>query len=125
VHNAPAGVLSLCVEARTDHTAIAAGRDSLLAGLCESYVRLADGASGAIVLVHGEEQLPAIYKDFDERAPGVFLAMRLTLAADTRASDAADEVELGRAGAVALVRRLAAGRACVAFAPPSARAFAA
>jgi Beta-ketoacyl synthase, N-terminal domain len=80
VHNAPPGVLSLCLGACGDHTAIAAGEDNLSAALVEAFLRLQDSES--VALVHADQRLPEIYAELgdDSNATGIVLAMRLGLA---------------------------------------------
>jgi hypothetical protein len=108
VHNAPVGALSLSLDSPGDQIALAAGAGTLAAGLVEAYARLASGEAAAIVVIHAAGHLPAIYAELDEAAPGVFLAMTLSLVAD-----ASVELEIAvrpnRAGAVAVVHALAAG----------------
>jgi hypothetical protein len=116
VHNAPAGALSICLDQPGDQTSLAGDEASLSAGLIETYARLATQEAQSVVLIYAEEQLPAIYAELDEKAPGVFLAMQLRLARATAASQIA--VGLERAGAVAVVRALAAGLAQLRFPPP-------
>ena len=104
VHNAPAGVLSLCLEQPGDHTAIAAGAESLQAGLTEAYARLATSDAAQIFVAHGDERLPTTYGALDDDAPGVFITLLLQRAAAPR--DGAVVVEPGRSGAAALARAL-------------------
>jgi Beta-ketoacyl synthase, N-terminal domain len=120
VHNAPAGVLSLCVAVQGDHTAVAAGEASLAAGLTEAYARLASREAPSILLVHGEHRLPAVYADWENDAPGVFLALKLRLAAAPPAPETS--IGAGRAGAAALARALAAGARRLRFGAPMAAA---
>jgi hypothetical protein len=120
VHNAPAGLLGLCLGAPASHTAVAAGRSSLAAGLTEAYARLCSGEADAVVLIHADAALPAVYGNYDESGPGVCLGMRLTLPRDVGAQ--AVDVGLGRDGAAAVVRALAGGARRLRFSPPAQRA---
>lgn len=123
VHNAPAGVLSLCVTERGDHTAIASDSGTLSAALIECYVRLAEGGFDSIILIHAEDKLPEIYAHLDEDAPGVFLALRLRRAGSANAAETV--VHLGRSGAAAVVRAISSGMRRIGFGPPSEKAIAA
>lgn len=121
VHNAPPGALSLCATPAGDHTAIAGGEQALSAGLTECYARLASGEAQSVLLIHAEERLPQIYADLDDDAPGIFLAMRLNVAA----AGAPIDVGAGRAGALAVARALASGVTHLRFTPPVVQARAA
>jgi hypothetical protein len=123
VHNAPAGVLSLCFEEHGDHTAVAGGMTTLSAALIEAYVRLVTIEARSILLIYADERLPPIYADLDEDAPGVFLALSLR----SVAASASPEVRIGpgRAGAVTVVRALLAGARRLRFFPAHLQALAA
>lgn len=123
VHNAPPGILSLCVEDHGDHTAIAGGDDTLSAALVEAYARLASAEIATIVVVHADDRLPPVYAPLDDAAPGICIAMRLTLVAASADSEIA--VGDGRAGAVAIARALQHGARRLRFAPPQSQARAA
>jgi hypothetical protein len=122
VHNAPAGLLGQCLGLSASHTAIAGDAASLSAGLTEAYARLATGEAASVVVVYAEAPMAPIYAAFEERGLGVYLALRLTLAA---CDEDAAQVEPGKPGAVALARALAAGVRRIAFTPPHAAALAA
>lgn len=123
VHNAPAGVLSLCSDVRADHVAIAAGPASLAAGLTEAYARLASGEGAEIILVHADDRFPDIYAPLDEAAPGLFVAMRLRLRTEGDIPRA--EPGLGRTGAERMIVSLEKGARRIVFTPPDVAACAA
>lgn len=124
VHNGPAGALSLCVAPAGDHTALAGDDATLAAGLTEAYARLACEECAALVLIYAEQQLPEIYREFENSgAPGVFLALELRPAAGPGGAHAA--IGPGRDGARAMALALAAGLRRIAFAPPRVGALAA
>jgi len=117
VHNAPTGALSLCLEAPGDQTALAGDAGTLSVGLTEAYARLATGEVASIVLIHAEGRLPEVYSAFDDpAAPGVFLAIELTLATG---DDGAFDILPDRAGAAALAGALNTSARRVRFSPPS------
>jgi hypothetical protein len=64
VHNATAGLLEQIRGDRTGHTALAAGRDTLTAGLSEAYACLATAPDRPVALVFGDWPLPEIYTPF-------------------------------------------------------------
>lgn len=66
VHNAAAGLLGQIRGDRTGHTALAAGRDTLLAGLMEAYARLATDAEWPVAVVFGDWPFPEIYQPFTD-----------------------------------------------------------
>ncbi len=66
VHNAAAGLVEQIRGDRTGHTALAAGRDTLTAGLIEAYARLATAPDRPVALVFGDWPLPEIYAPFKE-----------------------------------------------------------
>jgi hypothetical protein len=59
VHNALAGLLSIATGAPAGHTAIAAGPDSLAAGLLEAAGLLACDPATPVLLVYFDDDLPA------------------------------------------------------------------
>jgi len=121
VHNAPAGALSLCLPSG-DHTALAGGEGAFAAALTEAYARLATGEADSVIVSHAEERDPEFYEHLgDHRTPGVFLALRLTLAE----GDAQHKLAPGRAGLIALTQALQAGARRIGFDPPSFQARAA
>ena len=70
VHNAAAGLLGQIRGDRTGHTALAAGRDTLFAGLIEAYARLTTDAERPVAVVFGDLPLPKIYERFRDRECG-------------------------------------------------------
>ena len=66
VHNTVPGVLDLARKARIGHTAIAAGAQTLSAGLTEAWLRLAARRWLDVVLVFAETPLPELYGQFAE-----------------------------------------------------------
>lgn len=66
VHNTVPGVLDLARKARIGHTAIAAGAQTLSAGLLEAWLRLAARPGLDVVLVYAETPLPELYSQFAE-----------------------------------------------------------
>ncbi len=76
VHNAAAGLLGQMRGDRTAHTALAAGRDTLLAGLIDGYARLATDCERPVALVFGDWPLPEIYRRYmDLECGGTAMAM--------------------------------------------------
>lgn len=123
VHNAPAGALSLCLKPTGDHTALAGDADAFAGALTEAYARLAIGEAESVIVSHAEARDPAFYEHLGDNAtPGVFLALRVTLAQDE--SDA-HTLSPGRAGLIDLAHALGGGARRVRFAPPSIQAAAA
>ena len=111
VHNALAGLLSIATGARAGHTAIAAGPDSLAAGLMEAAGLLADNPATPVLLAYFDDDLPSPYD---------------TLQAEPTEGPLALAVLLGPAVAEAACMRFVAtskptSAACVTAAP--ARAF--
>lgn len=66
VHNAVPGVMDLARKNRIGHTAVAAGSQSLSAGLAEAWGKLAENPHEKIALVFAEAPLPAIYAEKSE-----------------------------------------------------------
>ncbi len=58
VHNALVGLLSIATRAHAGHTAIAAGPDSLAAGLLEAAALLTRQPSTSVLLVYFDDDLP-------------------------------------------------------------------
>lgn len=77
VHNAPAGTLDILRGSRVGHTAIAAGAESLSAGLIEAWLRLRQAPSLPVVLVYADE-VPAPMGGEATRRPGIALGLRLS-----------------------------------------------
>jgi hypothetical protein len=109
VHNAAPGLAAQVLGEKSSHTALAAGADSLAAGVLEAWLRLRSAEAAQVVLLFTELPLPGLYDDFEHEPglPGVALALRLTLAAS--GSVAAVDPGPGRAGALALLAGLQAG----------------
>jgi hypothetical protein len=105
VHNAAPGMVGQIRKEKIAHTALAAGENTLRAGLVEAYARLAADGCPDVIVAYADLPLTGVYADFEnDSAPGgVGLAMRLVL---EEAGSGAVEVEPGRAGAQALVERL-------------------
>lgn len=79
VHNTVPGVLDLARKARIGHTAIAAGAQTLSAGLVEAWFRLAARPRLDVVLIYAEMPLPCLYEQFaDSDLGGTALALRLS-----------------------------------------------
>jgi hypothetical protein len=103
VHNAAVGYATQMTGNRRAHTAIAAGLDTLAAGLTESWTRLRAGEE-RVMLIYADEPLPDIYAGHDEAggAPAVWLGFILTNPSGVDAGGI--EVAPGRAGAALLAR---------------------
>ena len=113
VHNAAAGLLGQMRGDRTAHTAVAAGRETVLAGLIDGYARLATDCDRPIALVFGDWPLPEIYRRYTDlecggtamallirrRTPGSKSAPSLQPLCDTTDAERID-------GAEVLARRL-------------------
>lgn len=98
VHNAAPGLIGQILKERLAHTALAAGRNTLAAGLTEAYARLAADDCADVTLIYADLPLPEVYSGFDEEnAPGVALAMRLQLA---NPNEPAIAIRPGRNGAL-------------------------
>ncbi|MCE9650900.1 MAG: beta-ketoacyl synthase chain length factor [Parvibaculum sp.] len=80
VHNAVPGVMDLVRGSRAGHTAIAAGSQSLSAGLAEAWAKLVERPDDKIAFVYADCALPAIYQQFSEMKLGG-TAVALTLSA--------------------------------------------
>lgn len=79
VHNTVPGVLDLARKARTGHTAIAAGRQTLSAGFAEAWLRLAARPHLDTVLIYAETPLPGLYEQFaNDGFGGTAFALRLS-----------------------------------------------
>ena len=86
VHNAVPGVMDLVRKSRVGHTAIAAGRESLSAGLAEAYAKLAARPERAIIFVFSEGEVPPEFRIFaEEKGHGLALAMTLSAVPSERA----------------------------------------
>ncbi len=106
VHNAAVGLATQLTANRRAHTAIAAGADTLAAGLTEAWTRLA-GGEASVMLVYADMPLTTVYDAFDEgpRDTSVWLALRLS---DPRRGGDGLALQPGRAGALELARQAAA-----------------
>ena len=81
VHNAPAGVLDILRGSRAGPTAIAAGPDSLCAGLLEAWLRLRTNPGMKVVLIYTEQPPDAELRPFVEAGlAGTALALKLCAA---------------------------------------------
>jgi hypothetical protein len=79
VHNAVPGVMDLVRKSRAGHTAIAAGTQSLSAGLVEAWGKLDENRESKIALVYADCALPAVYQEFsDMKLGGTALAVMLS-----------------------------------------------
>ncbi len=79
VHNALAGLLSIATQAQAGHTAIAAGPDSLAAGLLEAAALLADNPSRPVLLVYFDDDLPPPYATLQPEPAAGALALAVLL----------------------------------------------
>ncbi|MBV9832958.1 MAG: beta-ketoacyl synthase chain length factor [Alphaproteobacteria bacterium] len=66
IHHALIGLLSIDARNRTGHTALSAGRDSFGYSLVESAACLAERPDEPVLLIYGDEKLPAGYDTFRE-----------------------------------------------------------
>lgn len=71
VHNTASGLYSIATGNRAPSTALAAGRDTLAAGIIEAAGRLRAGAD-RVLLVHADERVPAFYRRWVADGPAVF-----------------------------------------------------
>jgi hypothetical protein len=96
VHNAVPGVMDLVRKSKVGHTAIAAGLQSLSAGLAEVWAKILANAERKVTLVFAEGELPAELKPFsDAEMPGSALAMTLSARQSERAAGRIMLVEAG------------------------------
>ena len=79
VHNALAGLLSIATSALAGHTAIAAGPDSLAAGLLEAAGLLAADPMTPVLLAYFDDDLPAPYDIFQPEPATGPLALAVLL----------------------------------------------
>ncbi len=96
VHNAAIGVASQMTQNRGAHTAVAAGVDSIRAGLVECMIRLAEGED-KVVLVYTDCQMSDEYAAFDAYTSDVQFACLLSLA-DCKPDQELDAMLLARPG---------------------------
>lgn len=80
VHNSVPGVMDLVRKSRVGHTAVAAGAQSLSAGLAEAWAKLEAKPGQSVTLVFAEGELPSDLKPFSNE-PGFGLALAMTLSA--------------------------------------------
>lgn len=79
VHNAAPGVMDLVRKNGVGHTAIAAGSQSLSAGLVEAWAKLIEKPQRKIALVYADCAPPEVYREFsDMKMGGTALAMTLS-----------------------------------------------
>ncbi|MDR3500938.1 MAG: beta-ketoacyl synthase chain length factor [Parvibaculum sp.] len=79
VHNAVPGVMDLARKSRVGHTAVAAGSQSLSAGLTEAMSKLAENPHEKVSLVFAESPLPEVYAEKSESLDrGLALAFTLS-----------------------------------------------
>ena len=77
VHNTASGLYTIATGNRAPSTALAAGRDTLAAGVIQAFGQLRAGAD-AVVLVHADECAPSFYQRWvDYEAPVFALALVL------------------------------------------------
>jgi hypothetical protein len=86
VHNALAGLLSICAHNHSGHTAVAAGVDSFGFGLLEAAACLREQPEQPIILVYYDAVLPAGYPDTVPSCAEVTLALALALVPSARTS---------------------------------------
>lgn len=83
VHNSLAGLLSIVAGNKLAHTAVAAGTESLGAGLLEAAMTMADKPDGRVLVLYCHEPLAPVYQRF--RRPGeeaVAVALRFGRGSD-------------------------------------------
>lgn len=108
VHNAAPGTVGMIRKERIPHTALAAGPDTLRAGVTEAYARLAADDCDDVIVAYADLPLADVYGELDgEGGPGIGLAMRLALKGS--ASGEAAPVMPGRDGALAVIECLRQG----------------
>ena len=106
VHNAAPGMVGQIRKEKIAHTALAAGDETLRAGLVEAYARLTADGCPDLVVAFADLPFPDAYQDLDRETGGaVGLAMRLVLAE----TEDGESVRGGRAGARAVIEHLSQG----------------
>ena len=76
VHNALVGIASINWSITESHTAVAAGQESLLAGITEAICQVND-VNGPVILCYIDLPLPDVYKHLEHENPvGAALAIR-------------------------------------------------
>lgn len=86
VHNALAGLLSVCMQNRGGHTALAAGADSFGFGLMEAAACLTERPEQPVMFVYYDAALPPGYPDPTPASAEATLALALLLVPPTRAT---------------------------------------
>ena len=115
VHNTAAGLYSIATGNRAPSTALAAGRDTIAAGMIQAIGRLRAGAE-QVILVHADECAPAFYRRWvDYEAPVFALALVLRRPEGSgtwRLTRGAAPAAAGESGSheLALMHMLAGGR---------------
>ena len=115
VHNALAGLASIACRNRQAHTAIAAGQDTLFAGLMEAAVQLAEAPERDVVLVYCDDPVPAAFQAPQAETAPVAIALRLFAAPEIELArearpDAADRPATDGPGPVGALVRFLEGR---------------
>jgi hypothetical protein len=109
VHNAAPGLVGQIRKERLSHTAIAAGRHTLMAALVESAAHFETKDCASVTVTLADLPLPVHFHAFeDEVLPGLALAMRLEPGSDSDTRSAI-AIEPGRRGALNLLEDLKAG----------------
>ncbi len=81
VHNGVPGAMDLVQKNRVGHTAIAAGAESLSAGICEAWARLNEAPQQPVTLLYADYALPPAFKEFETgKAEGIAFALSLSMA---------------------------------------------
>jgi hypothetical protein len=98
IHHALLGVLSIHTRNRLGHTALSAGWDSFAHGLLEATSCIAEHPQEPVILVHGDDKLPADYEAFREPDDAPLpLVMAIALGAPGHGSASDITVELAPA----------------------------
>lgn len=71
VHNTASGLNSIATGNRAPSTALAAGKDTVAAGMIEAVGRIHAGAE-RVLLVHADERMPEFYRPWAEDRPVAF-----------------------------------------------------
>lgn len=109
VHNAAPGLVGQICKKRLNHTALAAGRRTFVAGLTEGYALLVEDGCRDVTVMFADVTLPDTHRRFeDEEQPGVAMALRLTLSRSGE-KEAAVTVMQGRMGVLGVLEGLKAG----------------
>ena len=98
IHHALLGLLSIHTGNRLGHTALSAGWDSFANGLLEAATCIAENPDEPVILVHGDDKLPAGYEAFRE-ADDAALPLVVALALGAPGSAPGCDVTLERAPA--------------------------